>query len=115
MSTFVSLRGMHDPLSSAILYTLSMRCNGIPSCTEPSEVSDLISERLGIPSTKYGPSICCGVPSTSINDGVNVQVRFVEALFWVADSSGRGGRGIVVLQIEEKKEKNPLFGCKIEK
>jgi len=55
-------------------------CKGIPSCIEPSEVSDLISERLGISSTKYGPSICCGVPSTSISDGVSVQVWFVDAL-----------------------------------
>ena len=47
-----------------------------------------MSERLGISSTKYGPSICCGVFSTSVNDGLNVQVRFVEALFWVVDSSG---------------------------
>src|SRR5919109_4553746 len=70
-----------------------MRRNGMPSCTEPSEVSDLISERLGIPSTKYGPSICCGVPFTLISEGLNVQVRFVEALFCVADSSGRGGKG----------------------
>jgi hypothetical protein len=52
-----------------------------------------MSERLGISSTKYGPSICCGVFSTSVNDGLNVQVRFVEALFWVVDSSGRGGKG----------------------
>ena len=66
------------------------RSNGKPSCTEPSEGSDLMSERLGIPSTKYGPSICCGVPS-SINDGVNVHVLFVDALISVAVSSEDGG------------------------
>jgi hypothetical protein len=55
------------------------------------------------------------VPSTSINDGVNVQVRFVEALFCVADSSGgEERRGIVVLAIAGEKN-NPLLDCKIEK
>jgi hypothetical protein len=86
-----------------------MRRNGIPSCTEPSKVSDLISERLGIPSTKYGPSICCGVPSTSINDDLSVQVRFVEALFFGLQTVlGEEGRGIVVLKIAEE---IPFPGC----
>ena len=52
----------------------------MPGCTELSEGSDLISERLGIPSTKYGPSVCCGLPWSLINDeGVSVHVLFVEA------------------------------------
>jgi hypothetical protein len=51
-------------------------------------VSIPISERLGISSTKYGPSICCGVPSTSTSDGVRVHAWFVDALLWVAESSG---------------------------
>jgi hypothetical protein len=66
----------------------------MPCCTEPSEASSLISERLGIPSTKYGPSVCCGVPWSLINDegvSVSVHVLFVEALIWAADSSGDGG------------------------
>ena len=50
-----------------------------------------MSERLGIPSTKYGPSICCGVPSSSINDDVNVHVLFVDELISVAVSSKDGG------------------------
>ena len=51
-----------------------------------------MSERLDIPSTKYGPSICCGVhSSSSINDGVNVHVLFVDELISVAFSSEDGG------------------------
>jgi hypothetical protein len=66
----------------AIIYIIDMKykSNGIPSCTEPSEGSDLMSERLGVPSIKYGPSICCGVPSSSINEGVSVHVLFVDEL-----------------------------------
>ena len=50
-----------------------------------------MSDRLGIPSTKYGPSICCGVPSASTNEGVSVHDLLVDELIWVADSSGDGG------------------------
>src|SRR5215510_7534047 len=67
-----------------------IRCNGIPSCTEPSIVSDLMSERPGIPSTKYGPSVCCGVPSTSINEGVRVHVLLVEVAFCWGESCSKG-------------------------
>ena len=88
MSTFVSLRGLHELTPSSSIsstsYTRRMRRNGIPSCNEPLEVSDLISE----PSTKYGLSICCGVPSISINDGVSMHVWFVDTLLWVAEGSG---------------------------
>ena len=31
--------------------------------------------------------------STSVNDGLSVQVRFVEVLFCGVDSSGTGGKG----------------------
>jgi hypothetical protein len=40
-----------------------------------------MSERLGIPSTKYGPSVSCGVPLSTIDVGVSVHVLFVEAHF----------------------------------
>jgi hypothetical protein len=49
-----------------------------------------MSDRLGIPSTKYGPSVCCGVPSASTN-GVSVHDLLVDELIWVADSSRDGG------------------------
>jgi hypothetical protein len=51
-----------------------------------------MSERLGIPSTKYGPSVCCGVPWSFIDEGISVHVLFVDALIWDADSSTEGGR-----------------------
>ena len=57
ISTRAPLSGLQRPLLSTP-YTLITRCKGMPSCTEPSEGSDLISDRLGILSTKYGPSVC---------------------------------------------------------
>jgi hypothetical protein len=53
-------------------------------------VSDLMSERFGIPSTKYGPSVCCGVPSTSINEGVRVHVLLVEVAICSGESCSKG-------------------------
>jgi hypothetical protein len=50
-----------------------------------------MSERLGIPSTKYGPSVCCGVPWSFIDEGISLHVLFVDALIWDADSSAEGG------------------------
>lgn len=52
----------------------------MPCCTEPSDGSDLMSERLGMPSTKYGPSVCCGVALSLINVDASVHVLLVEAL-----------------------------------
>jgi hypothetical protein len=46
-----------------------------------------MSERAGIPSTKYGPSVCCGVPLSLIDVDASAQVLSVEALFRVADKS----------------------------
>src|SRR6188768_3555100 len=60
----------------------------MPCSTEPLEVSDRMSERLGIPSTKYGPSVCCGVPCNLTEVGVSEHVPVVEAFFWLAESSG---------------------------
>ena len=66
----------------------------MPCWTEPSDGSDLISERLGMSSTKYGPSVCCGVPLSFVDDeNPGVHVLFVDALFWAADSSGGAGGG----------------------
>src|SRR5215203_2828591 len=100
MSTFTSLRGVQEPVPSPSLsftsYTWRMRRNGVPSCTDLLDVSILISERLGTSSTKYGPSICCGVPSTSTSDGVSVH-----ALLWVADDEGKE-KGVAVLIIVVK-------------
>jgi hypothetical protein len=52
-----------------------------------------------MPSTKYGPSVCCGVPSCSISDGVSVHGLLVDALFCDADNSGDidGGGNVVGL------------------
>ena len=52
----------------------------MPCCTEPVEGSALMSDRLDMPSTKYGPSVCCGVPSSLTDEGVSVHVLFVDAL-----------------------------------
>ena len=49
-----------------------------------------MSERSGIPSTKYGPSVCCGVPLSLIDVDASVHVLSVEALFCVADKSEDG-------------------------
>jgi hypothetical protein len=62
----------------------------MPSSVEPSEVSDLISDRLGIPSTKYGPSICCGVGFSLMEAGVSVQALTAEAAFCEEESSENG-------------------------
>jgi hypothetical protein len=70
-----------------------IRCSGIPSCTEPSKVSDLMLERLGIPSTKYGPSVCCGVPSNCVNKGVRVHVLLVEVAICCGESCSKKGAG----------------------
>ena len=46
-----------------------------------------MSERSGILSTKYGPSVCCGVALSLIDVDVSVHVLSVETLFCVADKS----------------------------
>jgi hypothetical protein len=50
-----------------------------------------MSERSDIPSTKYGPSVCCGVPLSLIEVDASLHVLSVEALFCVADKSEADG------------------------
>jgi hypothetical protein len=44
-----------------------------------------MSERSGIPSTKYGPSVCCGVPLSLIDVDASAHVMSVEVLFCAED------------------------------
>ena len=47
-----------------------------------------MSERSGIPSTKYGTSVCCGVPFSLIDVDASVHVLLVESLIVCANDFG---------------------------